>query len=43
MQKEIFKNMTYDITFTSLLKTMAKFGPLRDQTNYIGNDSFSKM
>ena len=35
MQKEIFKNMTYDVTMTSLLKTMGKFGPLRNQTNYI--------
>ena len=32
--KEIFKNMTYDVTMTSLVKTMAKFGPPRNQTNY---------
>ena len=43
---EIFENMTYDVTMTSLLKTIAKFGPLRNQTNYHskGNDdSFPKM
>ena len=30
--KEIFKNMPYDVTMTSLLKTMAKFGHPRNQT-----------
>ena len=29
-----FQNMTYDVTMTSLLKTMAKFGPPRNQANY---------
>ena len=33
--KRKFQNMTYDVTMTSLLKTMAKFGPPRNQTNYI--------
>ena len=33
--KRNFKNMTYDVTMTSLLKTMAKFGPQRNQANYI--------
>ena len=33
--KKMFKNMTYDVTMTSLLKTMAKFGPPRNQANYI--------
>ena len=33
--KRNFQNMTYDVTMTSLLKTMAKFGPLQNQTNYI--------
>ena len=33
--KRNFQNMTYDVTMTSLLKTMAKFGPPRNQTNYI--------
>ena len=33
--KEIFKNMTYDVTMTSLLKTMVKFEPPRNQENYI--------
>ena len=32
-QKEIFKNVTYDVTMTSILKnTMAKFGPPQNQT-----------
>ena len=36
-----FKNLTYDVTMTSLLETMGKFGPSRNQT---GNDgSFPKM
>ena len=33
--KRNFQNMTYDVTMTSLLKTMAKFGPPRNQTNHI--------
>ena len=33
--KRNFKNMTYDVTMTSLPKTMGKFGPLRNQANYI--------
>ena len=33
MQKEIFKNLTYDVTITSLLKTIGKFGPRRNQAN----------
>ena len=33
--KRNYQNMTYDVTMTSLLKTMAKFGPPRNQTNYI--------
>ena len=28
--ERIFKNMTYDVTMTSLLKTMGKFGPPRN-------------
>ena len=45
IQKEIVKNMTYDVPMTSLLKTMRKFGSPRNQTNYSkGNDeSFPKM
>ena len=45
--KRNFQNMIYDVTMTSLLKTMAKFGP--PQTRQIiyhskGNDeSFPKM
>ena len=35
IQKEIFKNMAYDVTMMSLLKTMAKFGPPRNQANFI--------
>ena len=34
IQKEIFKTMIYDVTMTSLLKTMGTFGPPRNQTNY---------
>ena len=33
--KRNFQNMTYDVTMTSLLKTMAKFGPPRNQVNYV--------
>ena len=33
--KRNFQNMTYGVTMTSLLKTMAKFEPLRNQANYI--------
>ena len=33
--KEIFKNMTYYVTMTSLPKTIRKFGPQQNQTNYI--------
>ena len=33
--KRNFQKMTYDVTMTSLLKTMAKFGPPRNQTKYI--------
>ena len=39
MQKEIFRNLTFDVTMTSLLKTIGKFGPSRNQTKYI---SFEK-
>ena len=36
--------MTYDVTITSLPKTMRKLGPPRNQTNYKGNEeSFPKM
>ena len=31
----MFKNMTYDVTKTSLPKTIGKFGPPQNQTNYI--------
>ena len=47
--KKNFRNLAYDITMTSSLKTMGKFGPPRNRTNYIsyhskGNDeSFPKM
>ena len=33
--KEIFKNLTYDVRMTSLVKSMFNFRPPRDQTNYI--------
>ena len=33
--KRNFQNMTYDVTMTSLLKTMAKFRPPQNQVNYI--------
>ena len=33
--KRNFQNMSYDVTMTSLLKTMGEFGPPRNQTNYI--------
>ena len=33
--KTNFQNMTYDVAMTSLLKTMAKLGPPRNQPNYI--------
>ena len=35
IHEEIFRNLSYDVTVTSLLKTMGKFGPPRNQTNYI--------
>ena len=37
--------MTYDVTMTSLLKTLGKFGPTRQIIHYSnGNDeSFPKM
>ena len=31
-KRNFFKNLIYDVTMTSLLKTMRKFGPPRNQT-----------
>ena len=45
--KRNFQNMTHDVTMTSLLKTMGKFGLPRNQRNYNSSkgddESFPKM